>query len=157
MDQTQLKDIRLRPATVADAAEVAAVYLASRKRYVSCAPVAHTDAEVSDWIKDFLIPKIGVEVATLNAIIVGISAISKEGEISWIDQLYLRPGFLGQGIGAVMLQSALAKLSRPIRLYTFQENEQARRFYERFGFVAIEFGDGSGNEEGAPDVLYELT
>lgn len=36
----------------------------------------------------------------------------------------------------------------------FQLNDKARRFYERRGFVAVEFGDGTGNEEGEPDVRY---
>jgi ribosomal protein S18 acetylase RimI-like enzyme len=49
----------------------------------------------------------------------------------------------------------MANLTSPIRLYTFQENDGARRFYERHGFRAIEFGDGSNNEENCPDVLYE--
>ena len=44
----------------------------------------------------------------------------------------------------------------PIRLYTFQANLGARRFYERHGFSAIEFTDGEGNRERCPDVLYEL-
>jgi hypothetical protein len=39
-------------------------------------------------------------------------------------------------------------------LWTFQANAPARRFYERHGFGAVEFGDGSGNEEGEPDVRY---
>jgi hypothetical protein len=30
-------------------------------------------------------------------------------------------------------------------------------FYERHGFMAIEFTDGSGNEEKEPDVLYRWT
>ncbi|MGE3511045.1 MAG: histone acetyltransferase, partial [Vicinamibacterales bacterium] len=30
-----------------------------------------------------------------------------------------------------------------------------RVFYERHGFVAVAFGDGSGNEERCPDILYE--
>jgi hypothetical protein len=40
-------------------------------------------------------------------------------------------------------------------LWTFQANERARRFYERHGLRAAEFGDGSGNEEGVADVRYE--
>jgi hypothetical protein len=35
-------------------------------------------------------------------------------------------------------------------------NAGARRFYERHGFSAIEFTDGSANEERCPDVLFEL-
>ena len=42
-----------------------------------------------------------------------------------------------------------------LRLWTFQRNAGARRFYERNRFIAVEFGDGSGNEEGEPDVRYE--
>ena len=38
----------------------------------------------------------------------------------------------------------------------FQANSGARRFYERRGFVAVEFTDGESNEERCPDVLYEL-
>jgi hypothetical protein len=44
-----------------------------------------------------------------------------------------------------------------MRLYAFQRNTRARSFYERRGFVAVAFGDGSGNEEGEPDVLYQWT
>ncbi len=44
----------------------------------------------------------------------------------------------------------------PLRLYTFQPHTRARKFYEHHGFVAIEFTDGRSNEEGVPDVLYEL-
>jgi hypothetical protein len=42
-----------------------------------------------------------------------------------------------------------------LRLYTFQCNQGARRFYERHGFIAVAFGDGSSNEEGEPDIRYE--
>lgn len=154
--KTMLDQIELRAATVEDAAEVAEVYLASRKKFLPYAPIVHPDDGVRNWIKNFLIPKANVEVALLNGEILGMCATTLEKGISWIDQLYLRPDSVGSGIGTLMLERALAKLDRPIRLYTFQENEGGRRFYERFGFKAIEFGDGSGNEEGAPDVLYEL-
>jgi hypothetical protein len=46
-------------------------------------------------------------------------------------------------------------LEPPVRLYVFQANIRARQFYERHGFSAIDFGDGSLNEERCPDVLYE--
>ncbi len=66
------------------------------------------------------------------------------------------PSLVGRGIGSGLLAHALKTLGRPICLYTFQENRGARRFYERHGFVAVEFTDGQGNEERCPDVLYEL-
>ena len=62
---------------------------------------------------------------------------------------------MGQGIGTKLLDLARAELRPPIRLYTFQANERARCFYESRGFRAVAFGDGTGNEEKCPDVLYE--
>jgi hypothetical protein len=51
------------------------------------------------------------------------------------------------------------KRERPegFRLWVFQANESARRFYEQRACRLVELGDGSGNEEGLPDALYEWT
>jgi GNAT superfamily N-acetyltransferase len=59
------------------------------------------------------------------------------------------------GIGTQLLELARSQLPPPIRLYTFQCNERARRFYERHGFKLMSFSDGSRNEEKCPDILYE--
>jgi RimJ/RimL family protein N-acetyltransferase len=50
----------------------------------------------------------------------------------------------------------VAKRERPtgLRLWTFASNERAQRFYERHGFVAIGWSDGSDNEERAPAIQY---
>ena len=37
----------------------------------------------------------------------------------------------------------------------FQRNAAARAFYEKHGFRAVAFGDGSANMEAEPDALYE--
>ena len=72
---------------------------------------------------------------------------------SWVDHLYLEPGWTGQGHGTRLLD--LAKQERPdgLDLWAFQSNTGARRFYERHGFVAVAMTEGD-NEEGAPDVRY---
>jgi ribosomal protein S18 acetylase RimI-like enzyme len=54
-----------------------------------------------------------------------------------------------------LVARAKDELGSPIRLYTFQANHAAIRFYERHGFRPIRFGDGTDNEEKAPDVLME--
>jgi GNAT superfamily N-acetyltransferase len=148
-------EIAFRAATAADAAGVAEVYLASRKAFVAFAPLAHSDAEVRRWIADVLVPAGGVTVAVERGQVVGMMALSRDGEHGWIEQLYLGPAAVARGLGAVLLERAKRELGPPIRLYTFQANAGARRFYERHGFRALAFGDGSGNEEACPDVLYE--
>lgn len=85
-----------------------------------------------------------------------VLATSHDGAVSWIDQLYVLPGYVLQGIGTRLLASAHAELPPPIRLYTFQLNALARRFYERRGYEACEFTDGSSNEEKCPNALYEF-
>jgi hypothetical protein len=41
-----------------------------------------------------------------------------------------------------------------LRLWTFQRNRDARRFYERQGFTLVKETDGSANEEKEPDAMY---
>jgi ribosomal protein S18 acetylase RimI-like enzyme len=145
----------LRSAAIADADAICEVYLASRKRFLSYAPLAHSDEDVRHWVENVLIPHAEVFVAELNGKIVGVLALTRGTDSGWIDQLYLHPRAVEQGIGSQFLQQAKKSLGSPIRLYTFQANTGARRFYERHGFRPIQFSDGSGNEEHCPDVLYE--
>lgn len=147
-------EISFRSANACDAPRIVEIYLVSRKTCVPFAPLAHSDEEVREWIRQHLIPQ-GVTVAVLDGEIVGFMALSRDEKIGWIEQLYLHPAFLRRGIGSQFVERAKAELRAPIRLYTFQENNLARHFYERHGFKAIAFGDGSGNEEKCPDVLYE--
>jgi GNAT superfamily N-acetyltransferase len=68
--------------------------------------------------------------------------------------LYLDVGWTGRGIGAQLLDLAKTRLPGGFTLWTFQQNDGARRFYERHGLHVVELGDGSGNEERVPDVKY---
>lgn len=151
----QAEQITIRIAQAADAEAIGEVYLASRKTFLPYAPLAHSDEEVLRWIAQVLIPRGGVFVAIAADQIVGMMALSRAEQTGWIDQIYLRPDAVGCGIGTLLLERAKAELGSPIRLYTFQENQAARRFYQRRGFRPLAFTDGSGNEEQCPDVLYE--
>jgi GNAT superfamily N-acetyltransferase len=146
----------LRSASVEDAADVVRVLRASRLHFLPYARPVHSEAQDVDWARSALIPSGGVTVATVNNKVVGVLAVSRADDATWIDQLYVEPEHCGHGVGSLLMKAAMASLARPIRLYTFQQNGGARRFYERFGFSPVEWGDGSKNEERCPDVLYEL-
>lgn len=146
----------LRAATPTDAACIADILLASRAAFLPYAPSPHTDDEVRAWVRARLLPLENVTVASVTGQVVGFLAVHRTAGISWITQLYLLPSFVARGIGACLLGSALATAPRPIRLYTFQQNSGARRFYEQNGFLPIQFTNGDTNEERCPDVLYEL-
>ena len=147
--------LHFRSATPTDADSASDVYLRSRKELVACAPLAHSDDAVREWIRRTLIPAGRTTLATVDDRVVGLLALSERSGSGWIDQLYLLPEWVRCGIGSRLVERARNELAPPIRLYTFQCNRPARRFYERHGFEAIAFGDGSCNEEGCPDILYE--
>lgn len=148
--------VELREAVGADAGRIAEILLVSRMVFLPYAPSPHAQHEVHAWVRGTLLVSQAVTVALVAGRTVGVLALARSEGASWLTQLYLDPAHVGQGIGSRLLARALATAPRPIRLYTFQQNDRARRFYERHGFAPIAFSDGSRNEERCPDVLYEL-
>jgi ribosomal protein S18 acetylase RimI-like enzyme len=111
-------------------------------------PVVHTHEEHLAWFGARLSDREGWvwdEGGVRGYMLLG------DGELMHI---YLAPGWTDRGIGTQLLQLAKARLPGGFTLWTFQQNHGARRWYERHGLEAIEFGDGSGNEEGVADVKY---
>lgn len=144
--------IEIRPATVEDATRIADVWLSSWRATFDFEP-AHPDEDVRRWVREELLVEAEDWVATDPSD--GDSVIALLGlSDTMVEQLYVRPDRIGRGVGRALLE--LAKRRRPdgLDLYCFAANDRARRFYERNGFEAVAFGDGSGNEERQPDVLY---
>ena len=52
----------------------------------------------------------------------------------------VRVEYIGQGIGSRLLDLAKHDSGGGLWLYTFARNTNARRFYERHGFVAVAHG-----------------
>jgi len=148
--------IKLRPAKIDDVQSVVRILTTSRAEYVPYAKSVHSLEETRKWVAQSLLTSHYVVLAEYNGINVGVLATNVADEYGWIDQLYLAPGFVGQGIGKVLLDYAFKVLPRPIRLWTFQENKRAIKFYEKNGFSSIKYTDGEENEEKCPCVLYEL-
>jgi GNAT superfamily N-acetyltransferase len=84
--------------------------------------------------------------------ILGFTAIDAEDEVP---AFYVEPDEQSRGIGTALFDRIKERRPGGFRFWVFEQNERARRFYERHGAVAIERTDGSGNEERQPDVLYE--
>ncbi|HEV8097072.1 MAG TPA: GNAT family N-acetyltransferase [Burkholderiales bacterium] len=150
-----LREVLLRPATADDASAVAEVLLSSRKAFLPYACL-RTDEDVRGWVRSVLVPTGGVTMAVAAGSPTGVLATARDAGAGWVTQLYVSPAHVDQGVGTLLLSHALSILPLPVRLWCFQRNVRARRFYERHGFNAIRFTDGRGNEERLPDVLYEL-
>ena len=83
--------------------------------------------------------------------IIGFAALSDDV----LTALYVDPSHQESGIGASLLEHVKRRRPRGFRLWVFQRNAGARRFYERNGCRLVELTDGSSNEEREPDALYE--
>ena len=144
---------QIERAHAADAAEIAALYLASRADALPGLRRVHSDEDVRVWIGTNMLTQGETWVARLDGRIVGFMTLAGED----LEQLYLLPGHYRRGIGSMLLAQAKALRSGQLRLFTFRRNERARAFYEAHGFRIVDLNDGSRNEEGEPDVLYEWT
>ena len=67
-----------------------------------------------------------------------------DGPLAVLDELYVVPGLRGTGIGTVLLQHAIAEVLRrgggEMHINVDEVDVDARRFYERHGFVNVEPG-----------------
>jgi GNAT superfamily N-acetyltransferase len=132
-----------------DATDIAEIHMVARAAAMPWLAVVHTPGEVRHHFETAVLPGTDVRVARTDGVISGFIALRGD----WIDHLYLAPGAWRQGLGRLLLQEAMAT-RRELQLWVFQRNDRARRFYESFGFMAVEFTDGSANEEREPDVRY---
>ena len=141
--------VRIRSAGAADAAAITRVFLDS-KATLTFLPNLHTDEETLHFIANIVLRDQDVLVAEAGGEIVGFIAM----HVDMVEHLYIRPDLLRQGIGSALLERAEERMPSGFRLWVFQENVPARRFYERHGLRLVEETDGSRNEERTPDALY---
>lgn len=146
-------DLTVRPATTGDVGPLATLYLAARTAAVpAIPPTRHGADEVHQWLAG-RVESAEAEVWLAEPVDQSrgpVGLLVLEG--GWVQSLYVAPGHTGAGTGSLLLD--LAKSLRPtgLGLYVFESNPRARAFYARHGFVEVGRGDGSENEEGAPDV-----
>jgi GNAT superfamily N-acetyltransferase len=143
--------MEIRRALPADAGPLAALWLRSRAASVpSIPPTVHADEDVHRWFTEEIVPSGDVWMVDRQGGVIALLVLDHE----WIDQLYVDPESTGRGFGGALLGHAKSLRPDGLKLWTFQSNREARRFYEAHGFVAIASTLGD-NEEGAPDICYE--
>ena len=91
---------------------------------------------------------IKMAVESKTGAVLGFVAFT-EGDL---DQIYIRPDSQGAGIGIALLDIAKRHSPNGLKLYTFQCNKKAQKFYEKHGFRVLQYG--TVHEETLPDILY---
>lgn len=148
MTSTEAVRFTVRKLEVAETDAVAHVLRTSFDERLPWLAGLHTPEEDRQFVREHLFPTCEIWGA-FDPGMAGVIAF----RTGWVEQLYVLPGHQGKGVGQALLATAKA-VNRELRLWTFQSNAGARRFYEARGFVPIDETDGSENEEREPDVLY---
>jgi ribosomal protein S18 acetylase RimI-like enzyme len=99
--------------------------------------------------RDVIAPHCEIWVAEQENVLLGFLAIRG----SYVDRMYVQPGAQRGGVGSALLARARQLSPSGLELHTHQQNQRARRFYEKHGFRAVAFGV-SPAPESEPDVEY---
>jgi GNAT superfamily N-acetyltransferase len=138
-------------ATVARAADCARISRAARKQALPYLPDLHSADEYLNFFANRVFGKDTVFIALdEDRQCVGFIAFGD----GWVNHLYVLPGHQGLGIGGLLLDKA-KQSAQTLRLWTFERNERALRFYRKRGFSVIDRTDGARNEEQEPDLLLQ--
>lgn len=117
----------------------------------------HTADEDRRWMRDVFLRQLVLVAEAVesgdnpgsSSRIVGLLSMSN----GTVHNLYIRPGYQSQGIGRRLLEMAKTCSGGELKLWVFEPNEGAIRFYKRHGFVTVRKTDGRENEEQVPDRL----
>ncbi|MGN6578110.1 MAG: GNAT family N-acetyltransferase [Nocardioides sp.] len=140
---------RIRLAETDDAAAIAGIHMMSRSATMPYLPPQKRNHEqVTAWVSDVVLRQCRTWVAMLDAEIVGYAAL--DGDT--LEDLYLRPDVRRRGIGTLLLDEVRRHSPEGVSLRVFQENTDARAFYQRHGFAVLDTDDGARNMEGLPDM-----
>src|SRR4051794_21815927 len=131
-----------------DGDEVAALFRRSFGT-LTFLPTLHTPDEDREFFAQVMDEQ-EVWVWDAGGRLLGFAAVGDD----MLNHLYVEPDAHGVGIGTALLAHVKERRPEGFRLWTFERNEGARRFYERFGLRVVKLTDGSGNEEREPDVIY---
>ncbi|WP_328768859.1 GNAT family N-acetyltransferase [Streptomyces sp. NBC_00286] len=152
MSDVGVTEIRL--AEAADAAVIARIHMASRVVTMPyLPPQKRSHDQVARWIEDVLLKSCRTWVAVRGGEILGYAAL--EGDM--LEHLYLRPDVRRQGIGTLLLDEIKRHSPDGVSLHVFQQNTDARAFYDLHGFTVVDTSDGHRNMENLPDMTLRWT
>ena len=111
-------------------------------------PLVHNVEERADY-GCWLLEHTSVTMIHNSSGVVGFLALEKH----IIQALYIKKDFQGFGFGQAAIKFAQKQMVE-LRLWVFQSNIGAQRFYQRLGFQIVEKSDGEDNDYRLPDVFY---
>ena len=114
-------------------------------------PRIHDHTDVERHYRDTVYAQRDVIIVECDGTVAGFVSLSTD---HYIIALFIGEPARGRGCGNALLDRAKDKHPLGLKLWTFQANIGAQRFYAREGFHETCRTDGD-NEERLPDILFE--
>ena len=111
-------------------------------------PQRRSHEQVTRWVAEVVLQECRTWVAVRGTEVLGYASL--EGDV--LEHLYLLPDVRRQGVGTLLLDEVKRNSPGGLRLHVFEQNVEARAFYQRHGFTVLAAGDGSDNMENLPDL-----
>jgi ribosomal protein S18 acetylase RimI-like enzyme len=127
--------IELRTARSTDLDTVAQVWHESASLPGVGPPIMPTLLELRERVDIELEAGWKLTVAVSDREIVGILALRPATSV--LDQLFVRPGSIGSGVGKILLLEAMNSMPDGFTLFTASTNHRARKFYEQGGLMFL--------------------
>ena len=169
--------MKLRPATEADASELARLATAA---FVAAFGHLYKPEDLAAFLAEYRTPEkylsymreppILIEVAELDGRLAAYCLINRGARNEqpdprperpvFLSQLYTDPAMTGRGLGAALVEWAIVKArawnADALQLSVFSENFGAQRFYQRYGFSKVADIDFWVGDHRDHEFLYEL-
>jgi len=150
-----MPELRLRPATAADAPAIAALHTASwRDAYADILDPAFLAGPIEAdrlalWSERLTDPREGQLVHLAegqDGEVAGFVCAFRDADPRWgslVDNLHVAPWLRGHGVGETLLRGAASRLAEHgatggLHLWVFEANTAGLRFYERLGGRVVE-------------------
>ena len=139
--------VQLVKGVASDAAEISQV-LEDWAEATSWLPTVDSAIERANYGL-WLLEHTQVTILRYNSQFVGFLAL--EGNI--VQSLYIKAAFQRLGFGQAAINYAQEQYNE-LKLWVFQANTDAQKFYQKLGFEALDTTDGQDNDYGLPDIFY---
>ena len=125
--------MHILPYEPADAIELVNMWRASFEHGVGIKDPNAIEGQIS-YFRNQVVMENQVRVVKDKNSIVAFLAFNSDS----VSQLYVRVQNIGRGLGSRLLGIAKTESNGSLWLYTFAQNSNARRFYEKHGFLEVE-------------------
>lgn len=126
--------VRVRPADATEGERLREIAIASKGYWRYDLDQVRQWAAMGDFSEEGLLRDREVYVADADGRAIAWAAVSRKGDVAWLDDLWVEPEWIGKGIGSRLFRHAVDRAGRlGAKRLEWEAEPNAVGFYERLG------------------------